>query len=488
MLCRYSDSREIVSALFRKMTPSTPHIPFNSENQGYRFVYFLGIGGIGMSAIARWFNVNGYQVAGYDKTPTALTNALQAEGISVHFDDDVACIPVNFLANSAETLIVLTPAIPKDHSEWNYLKDHNFTILKRSQVLGMLCRNMFTIAVAGTHGKTTTSSMVAHILKHAQCNVAAFLGGITQNYGTNFLLNDETTNLKKVLCVVEADEFDRSFLTLFPDIAIVTSTDADHLDIYGDRAALLDSFGAFVSQIQPEGYFFMRKGLELADKTPAHVAVYALAEGDYYAHNLRIENACFVFDIVYPHGILENVTMQVPGYHNVENALAAFAACRQAGVSPEAIKDGLNTFKGVKRRFEYHLKTDRIVQIDDYAHHPTEVRAFLSSVKALYPDKKVTAIFQPHLYSRTRDFQEEFAQSLELADSLILLDIYPARELPIEGITSEIIFNKVHLSDKTLCQKSEVLDILKTRPIDVVVTIGAGDIDQLIQPITKLFC
>jgi UDP-N-acetylmuramate--alanine ligase len=452
----------------------------------YKYIYFLGIGGIGMSALARWFNVNGFEVAGYDRTPTPLTNALVSEGISVHFDDDIAQIPAHFRANRAATLVVLTPAIPKNHSQWNYLKDSNFTIQKRSQVLGLLSAGMFTIAVAGTHGKTTTSSMVAHLLKHSDLNCAAFLGGITQNYGTNMLLNEPAGDLGEVFCVVEADEFDRSFLTLFPDIAVVTSTDADHLDIYGDHNSLLDSFGAFVGQIKANGQFFMQQNLELSDFSKAKVSKYGLNGGDFRAANIRIENACFIFDLVYPDGQIDGIAMQLPGFHNVENAVAAAAAGLAVGLSETQIKEGLGTFRGVKRRFEYHLKTEKTVFIDDYAHHPTEVSAFLKSVRALYPNRTITAIFQPHLFSRTNDFAAGFAESLSLADGLILLDIYPARELPMEGVTSKIVFDDVTISDKIMCQKSELIDILKKRQTDVVVTIGAGDIDTLIEPIKTL--
>ena len=435
-----------------------------------------------MSALARWFKINGFEVAGYDRTPTALTNTLKEEGIEVHFDDSVAMIPAAFLQNQQQTLVVLTPAIPSDHSEYNYLKTNEFTIQKRSQVLGLLAGEMFTIGVAGTHGKTTTSSMTAHLLRHSNINCAAFLGGITQNYGTNMFLNAPSEDLSKVPCVVEADEFDRSFLTLFPDIAIVTSTDADHLDIYGDHNSVLASFSAYVSQIKPNGRLFMRKGLELADKTRAQVAEYSLNEGDYHAKNIRIENACFVFDAVHPNGVIQNLILQVPGFHNVENAIAAIAVALEVGLSEEQIRAGINTFGGVKRRFEYYLKTDKNVLIDDYAHHPAEVAAFLSSAKALYPDRHVTAIFQPHLYSRTRDFAEEFAQSLSLADSVILLEIYPARELPIEGVSSSLIFDQI-TCDKVLCTKSELVEIIKNRNTDVVATIGAGDIDRYIEPL-----
>jgi UDP-N-acetylmuramate--alanine ligase len=445
-------------------------------------IYFLGIGGIGMSAIARWFIANGYTLAGYDKTATPLTNALQAEGVPVHFSDDVALIPSEFLANPAETLIVYTPAIPKDHQEFNYLKNSGFTLMKRSQVLGLLTQNFFTIAVAGTHGKTTTSSMVAHILKQAGKNITAFLGGITQNYGTNFLINDGSEN---VICVVEADEFDRSFLTLFPDLTIVTSTDADHLDIYGDHSKLMESFQLFVSQIKEGGKLYQYQGIQLQGFTKNQSQVFGLDTGDFKADNLRIENAEMVFDIVYPDGIIKDCSLLTPGFHNVTNSIAAAAVALQVGVSPEAVREGICTFRGVKRRFEYHIRSEKVVYIDDYAHHPTEIEAFLSSVKALYPSRKLTVVFQPHLFSRTNDFQEGFAKSLELADDLILLDIYPARELPMAGVTSSIIFDKVNLTEKTLCTKAEVLDLVKAKQPELLVTVGAGDIDTLIPMIKE---
>ncbi|GAB3269016.1 UDP-N-acetylmuramate--L-alanine ligase [Larkinella harenae] len=452
-----------------------------------RYVYFLGIGGIGMSALARWFRVNGYEVAGYDKTPTPLTHTLQQEGMAIHFEEDVEQIPVHFRENRAQTLVIYTPAVPKTHQEYIYLTENGFTLQKRSQVLGLLAGQMTTVAIAGTHGKTTTSSMVAHILKDAGLNSAAFLGGITQNYGTNFLLNEPTDDLSKVICVVEADEFDRSFLTLFPKVAIVTSTDADHLDIYGDHNSVLDSFRAFVGQIHPDGTLFMKKGLALADHTPATVYEYSLSEGAYHSRNLRIENAHFVFDIVYPEGVIENVALQMPGFHNAENAVAATAAALQVGIDPEAIRRALGNYKGVKRRFEYILKSKNTIFIDDYAHHPAEVAAFLSSLKALYPERKVTAIFQPHLFSRTRDFADEFAKSLSLADRVILLDIYPARELPIDGVSADLIFRKIQVEDKIQCSKADLSDILRNDPPELVATIGAGDIDQMIPVLRDLF-
>jgi UDP-N-acetylmuramate--alanine ligase len=445
-----------------------------------RFVYFLGIGGIGMSALARWFLVNGYEVAGYDRTATTLTNALIAEGMAVHFEEDVAQIPTAFRANPAETLVVYTPAVPKNHPEYIYLTENGFTLQKRSQVLGWLAGRMTTVGVAGTHGKTTTSSMVAHLLRHAGVNCAAFLGGITQNYGTNFLLNEPADDLSAVICVVEADEFDRSFLTLFPHYAIVTSTDADHLDIYGDHAAVLDSFAAYVGQIKPNGILFMHEGLGLTNKTPAEVRTYSLDTGTYRAENLRVENARFIFDMAYPGGQIADVRMMIPGFHNVENGLAAAAVALQVGVSPEAVREGLNTYRGVKRRFEYVLDTSGLVLIDDYAHHPAEVRAFLSSVKALYPEQELTVIFQPHLFSRTRDFADEFAESLSLAENVILLPIYPARELPIDGVTSEIILRHVTSKTRQISTKENLLGVLRAIGSSLVVTVGAGDIDQLL--------
>ena len=451
----------------------------------FKYVYFLGIGGIGMSALARWFATNGFAVAGYDRTPTALTQKLQEEGILVHFDDDINQVPALFIEHKSQTLVIFTPAIPKNHVTYNYLKDNGFVLQKRAQVLGLLAGGMFTLAVAGTHGKTTTSSMLAHLLRHSGLNCAAFLGGITQNYGTNLLINAPTDDLSKVFCVVEADEFDRSFLTLFPQMAIVTSTDADHLDIYGDHGSMLESFAEFVTQIKPNGHLFMRQGLRLAVHTTAQVSEYALDSGAYHAQNVRVEDACFVFDIVYPNGVVSDISMQVPGFHNVENAVAAAAVGLAVGLSAAQIKNGLETFGGVKRRFEYHLKTDRKVLIDDYAHHPAEVEAFLRSVKALYPNRHVTAIFQPHLFSRTRDFAAEFAQSLSIADHLILLDIYPARELPMADVTSDLIFDPVTCT-KVQCSKSELLEVIKNSPTDVVVTIGAGDIDQYVEPIKQI--
>ncbi|NID11516.1 UDP-N-acetylmuramate--L-alanine ligase [Fibrella aestuarina] len=452
-----------------------------------RNVYFLGIGGIGMSALARWFLVNGYNVAGYDRTSTPLTSALEAEGMTIHFEEDIEQIPAEFRADPARTLVVYTPAVPKTHAEYIYLTENGFSLQKRSQVLGLLAGRMTTIGVAGTHGKTTTSSMVAHLLRQAGVNCAAFLGGITQNYGTNFLLNEPADDLSTVICVVEADEFDRSFLTLFPQYAIVTSTDADHLDIYGDHSSVLESFAAYVSQIKPAGILFQRQGLALADKTSAEVRTYSLSDGAYHADNLRIEKARFVFDLTHPGGTITDIRMVIPGFHNVENAVAAAAVALEVGVSSDAIREGLNTYRGVKRRFEYVLDTEEIVFIDDYAHHPAEVQAFLSSVKALYPDRELTVIFQPHLFSRTRDFAEGFAESLSLADHLILLDIYPARELPIDGVTSDLILQRVTSQSKQISTKEGLPGVLRKIKPSLLVTVGAGDIDQQLSALKILF-
>jgi UDP-N-acetylmuramate--alanine ligase len=452
----------------------------------WKYIYFVGIGGIGMSALARWFKANGFYVAGYDKTSTTLVHTLIEEGIPVNLEDEETAIPRQFMEDPDQTLIVYTPAVPIQHKQMNYFKQHNYMILKRSQVLGLLTRDLRTVGVAGTHGKTTTSSMVAHVLRQAGVNSTAFLGGITQNYGTNLLLNERTEHLDEVICVVEADEFDRSFLTLFPEIGIVTSTDADHLDIYGKHEAVLESFKEYVSQIDEQGALFMREGLTLASSTKAKVFTYSLDGGDYHATRIRIENARFVFDLVHPQGIIKDIAMRIAGYHNIENAIAAGAVALYLGVSPDPVKDALETYRGVKRRFEYQVERDHSVYVDDYAHHPTEIEAFLTSIKALYPGRHVTAIFQPHLFTRTRDFADGFSESLSLADRLLLLEIYPARELPIAGVTSAMLLGKVRQDDKRIVQKDAVLDQLKELECDIIVTIGAGDIDTLVMPIKDL--
>ena len=439
-----------------------------------------------MSALARWFNANGFNVAGYDKTLTTLVQKLMDENITVTLEDEIATIPAEFLAEPSETLVIYTPAVPVMHKQMIYFRDNNFLILKRSQVLGLLTKNLRTIGVAGTHGKTTTSSLVAHILRHAKVNSTAFLGGITQNYGTNLLLNEPTEHLEEVFCVVEADEFDRSFLTLFPEIAIVTSTDADHLDIYGEHEAVMESFRDYVSQIDDNGVLFMREGLNLASSTKAKVFTYSLNSGDYHSEHIRIENARFVFDLSHPEGRIEGIAMKIPGYHNIENSVAASAVALHLGIESDKIKEALENYGGVKRRFEYQLEEEGRIYIDDYAHHPTEIEAFLSSVKGLYPGRHVTAIFQPHLFTRTRDFAGGFSESLSLADRVLLLEIYPARELPIAGVNSEMLMEKITAKEKQLITKDKVLSVLADLNTDIVVTIGAGDIDTLVEPIRNL--
>jgi UDP-N-acetylmuramate--alanine ligase len=447
----------------------------------YRNIYFLGIGGIGMSALARWFKANGFYVGGYDKTSSPLTEALEAEGMDIHYDDKVGRIPTQFY-NKEETLVVITPAIPVNNIELIHFTGEQFTMMKRAQVLGLLTADMTTVAIAGTHGKTTTSSMTAHILKHSGLEISAFLGGITANYNSNLLIGD-----KEGIAVVEADEYDRSFLTLYPSIAVVTSTDADHLDIYGDHNSLLDSFNAFVGQIKKGGKLVIKKGLTL--NVPDHVSKvnYGIGDGEIFAMNVRPGDACFTFDYVSSHLIIRDITLNMPGFHNVENAVAAMTVAKHLRVPMDKIKAGVESFKGVKRRFEFIYKSEKTVYIDDYAHHPTEIEACLLSVKALYPTKKISVIFQPHLFSRTRDFAEGFAQSLSLADQLFLLDIYPARELPIPGVSSEMLMNNITSKEKQLCTKENLMNLVQNNEFEVLVTIGAGDIDRFVPQIKEVF-
>ncbi|MBX9850559.1 MAG: UDP-N-acetylmuramate--L-alanine ligase [Cytophagaceae bacterium] len=448
-------------------------------------IYFLGIGGIGMSALARWFNTNGYKVAGYDRSATALTDELMKEGIKIHFEDDINKISDEFKVKE-ETLVVLTPAIPSDHTELNFYKQHNFEIRKRSEVLGMITKEMYTIAIAGTHGKTTTSSMIAHMVKSAGLDCAAFLGGITVNYNTNLLLNKNKASESMV--VVEADEYDRSFLRLSPDIAVITAMDPDHLDIYADSNDFKKTFNDFVKQIKPSGHLFYRDnvGSDIDATIKVNKNSFGTKAGEFTASNIRIDNGDFVCDAKGPGIDIKELRLSVPGYHNIENALAAMAVGAKLGISSEKIKKALGDFKGVKRRFEYIVKADKIIYIDDYAHHPTEIEAFLTSVKALYKGKRLTVIFQPHLYTRTRDFLDGFAKSLSLGDKLLLMDIYPARELPIPGITSELVLEKVNLNDKKVVTKKDLLKEVGNTETDIIVTMGAGDIDQFILPIKNL--
>ena len=450
----------------------------------FPYVFFLGIGGIGMSALARWFQANGHQVSGYDKTETPLTLALSAEGIAIHYADAVENIPAAIRENRAQTLVVLTPAIPADSLEWAWLRAEGYDIRKRSQVLGVLTHGRYTIAVAGTHGKTTTSSMVAHLLHHAGLDAGAFLGGIAVNLGSNLLLPGSP----EAPIVVEADEYDRSFLTLFPNVAIVTSTDADHLDIYGDQNALIESFRQFVGQIKPGGTLLINHtadpSVDAAAPAGTTVIRYGLSaeQGpELFAADISVEGHQFHFDFHGPLGTVTGLKLAVPGYHNVENMLAAAAVAQIHGINAEKLRAGVAAYGGVKRRFEFVVTAPQNVYLDDYAHHPREIEAFLRSVRALYPGKRLRVIFQPHLFTRTRDFAAGFSESLSIADEVFLLDIYPAREKPLPGITSEIILEKITALTKAIQTKEQVLNAAKTDDsFDVLATVGAGDIDTLV--------
>ncbi len=448
-----------------------------------KYFYFLGIGGIGMSALARYFNKLGKKVAGYDKTETSLTKELQAEGIEIHFEENTNAIPAEILNDKSNALVVVTPAVPKNHKEWNYFIDNGYNIVKRSQLLGLLTKESTTIAVAGTHGKTTTSTIVAHIIKQSGIACAAFLGGIAKNYNSNLLLSDENG-----LVVVEADEYDRSFLTLFPTMAIITSMDADHLDIYGSKEYMEESYRLFAQQVNEKGIIVAKKGLDLGANISATIKTYSVSEeADYMAKNIRVEDGRFVFDFVSADLKIENIVFGMPGRHNVENAVAAIAIALNSGVYAVAVKNALANFEGVKRRFEFHVRTSNKVYMDDYAHHPEELRACIDGVKELYKGKKITGVFQPHLYSRTRDFADGFAQSLDMLDECILLDIYPARELPMEGVSSQMILDRMKLNNKQLLSKEALLKYVNENKPEVLVTLGAGDIDQLVEPIRKIY-
>ena len=443
-------------------------------------VYFLGVGGIGMSAIARYFNSIGCKVSGYDKTKTALTAQLEVEGIAIHFDEDINQIPASIKEEGV--LVIYTPAIPTENKEFQHLKSEGVKLYKRSEVLGLISQNYFTIAVAGTHGKTTTSSIVAHILNECGVNCIAFLGGISLNFNSNLLLNDNAT-----VMVVEADEYDKSFLTLNPDIALVTSLDADHLDVYGNKEAMKSTYAEFVNQIKVEGKLITKPAYVsvLNIRSNIDVSTYSITEGDTLASSMSIKEGDYYVDVQSGNDLIQEVKIGLPGIHNVENAIGAFAIADKLGITKSKIKEALGSYKGVQRRFETHIKTADIVYIDDYAHHPSELEMCIKSARELYPDKRITGIFQPHLYSRTKDFVDDFAESLSLLDELILLDIYPARELPIEGVTSEMILNKVSLSDKRVVKKQNLLDVLATKQVEVLLTLGAGDIDVFVNPIRE---
>jgi len=436
-------------------------------------IYFIGIGGIGMSAIARYYNAKGFKVSGYDKTPSPLTHALESEGIEVHYEDNTDFVPKDV----AETLVVYTPAVPKDMGELVYVQENGYRVIKRSRMLGEIAEGQRCMAVAGTHGKTTTSTLTSHIFTASGEGCSAFLGGISKNYSTNLLISGND------VIVAEADEFDRSFLQLFPEIAVITSMDPDHLDIYGDEAHIREAFKAFASQVS--GTVIARYGLDItAADTKARIMTYGFNEpsADFWSEPLEKGH----FNLHYPGGVLEDCVVGIPGWVNVENGTAAAAIALCYGLEPAKVREALASFEGVKRRFDMQVRSEKVVYIDDYAHHPREIAAALSSIRESYPDKKLTAVFQPHLYSRTKDFAPEFAEALSNVDKLILLEIYPARELPIPGVTSEIIFKDVTAPEKVLLRRDEFMDYIRKESVELLVTLGAGDIDRFVPEIAEM--
>ena len=443
-------------------------------------VYFIGAGGIGMSALVRYFLSKGKKVGGYDRTPSELTEKLIEEGADIHYEENIELIPKECKCKES-TLVIFTPAIPQEHKELVFFRENGFEILKRAQVLGMITHTEKGLCVAGTHGKTTTSTMTAHLLHQSHVGCNAFLGGISKNYKTNLLLSETSEYV-----VIEADEFDRSFHWLTPFATVVTAVDSDHLDIYGTREAYLESFNKYTSLITPDGYLIVKKGIELSPRVKEGVKVftYGIGEGDFRAENIRIGNGEIIFDYISPLGNINDIQLGVPVYVNIENGVAAMALAQISGVTDEEIKKAMPTFGGVDRRFDFKIKEENLVFLSDYAHHPAEIKQSISSIKALYPEKKVTVAFQPHLYTRTRDFYKEFAASLSLADEVILLDIYPARELPIEGVTSQLIFNCLeNKASAIMCKKEDLTDIIAKREIEVLITLGAGDIDNMVPQI-----
>jgi len=449
----------------------------------YTYYYFLGIGGIGMSALARYFNFQKKYVAGYDRSETSITEALKKEGIPIVHIDDVESLPADIIAHPEETLVIFTPAIPSNSILLNYFRSNQYSLAKRSEVLGYLFAQGRGIAVAGTHGKTTTSTLIAHLLKQSSVDCSAFLGGISLNYASNLLLSD-----KSDIIVAEADEYDRSFLTLHPSLAVITSIDPDHLDIYGTYQEIVTAFEAFIQQIKSGGKLIYRKGLSANMQCNKNIETYSYSvdeEADFYPLHARTDGRFQLFDLKPPWQVVPQLVLPLPGRMNLENATAACAIALLAGISEEELRNALATFAGVKRRFEYHIDHPNIKLIDDYAHHPEEIKACIQTARSVYPGHKITGIFQPHLYSRTRDLATGFAEALSLLDELILLDIYPAREAPIEGVSTEMIFKQVSISNKYLIKKNELSQLLDSLPLQVLITMGAGDIDQLIEPIKQ---
>ena len=446
-------------------------------------VYFIGAGGIGMSALVRYFLSKDIKVGGYDRTSSELTEKLIEEGACIHFKDDIKLIPSEFLQKES-TLIIYTPAIPESHSELTFFRNNGFEIQKRSQVLGMLTQSGKGLCVAGTHGKTTTSTMAAHLLHQSTVGCNAFLGGISKNYGTNLLLSDKSEYI-----VIEADEFDRSFHWLTPYATVITATDADHLDIYGTKEVYLESFSHYTSLIKPNGALIMREGIELSPQLRKGVNcyTYSIDSGDFHAENIRIGNGNIIFNYISPLGNINDIQLCVPIYINIETGIAAMALAQISGVNADEIKAGMASFRGVDRRFDFKIKNERIVYLSDYAHHPEEIKQSILSMRALYKDKKLTGVFLPHLYPRTRDFYKEFAESLSLLDEVILTEIYPARELPIPGISSQLIYDHLQVGvEKCICKKEDLLSLLKDKDIEVLMTLGAGDIDNYVPQICDL--
>jgi UDP-N-acetylmuramate--alanine ligase len=452
------------------------------QTKEIKSVYFVGAGGIGMSALVRYFLTKGYNVGGYDKTPSELTEKLIEEGAKIHYEENIEDIDSCFKQKDS-TLIVYTPAIPAEHKEMVYFRERGFEIQKRAQVLGFLTQSHKGLCVAGTHGKTTTSTMAAHLLHQSKVDCNAFLGGISKNYGTNYILSDSD------YVVIEADEFDRSFHWLRPYMTVITATDPDHLDIYGTKEAYLESFRHYTTLIQPGGALIIHKGLEMKPDVQEGVRVYEYAreEGDFHAENIRIGGGEIVFDFVHPGGVVKDIQLGVPVSINIENGIAAMALAILNGVSEEDLRKGMKSFGGVDRRFDFKVKTDKMVFLSDYAHHPNEIEQSVKSVRELYKDKKIAAIFQPHLYTRTRDFYKEFASALSLLDCVYLCDIYPARELPIEGVTSKLIYDNLRSGiEKHLIHKEDILDVARSRNFDVLMSLGAGDIENYVPQITKI--
>ena len=451
-------------------------------------LYFIGAGGIGMSNLVRYFLAKGKNVAGYDRTESELTKQLNKEGAEIHYEDNINLIPERY-KNNNDTLIVLTPAVPNDHAELNYFKNNGFEIMKRAQILGEITKTSQALCVAGTHGKTTTSSMIAHLLKQSHVDCNAFLGGILKNYDNNLLLSEKSN-----LTVIEADEYDRSFHWLSPYMAVITSADPDHLDIYGTKEAYRESFEHFTSLVREGGVLLIKDGIDITPRLKTGVKLYHYSGSvllpstvpDFFAQNIKLGNGEIFFDFVTPTETINDIQLGIPIKINIENAVAAMAIAWLNGATADELRSGMKSFLGPKRRFDFHLKTDKIVLIDDYAHHPDELAASISSVKELYPNKKLTVIFQPHLYSRTKDFHEEFSKTLSLPDETILLEIYPAREKPIEGITSQLIFDHISLENKQLCDKNNLLEIIEKGNYEVVLIAGAGDIELFVEPVKKI--